>query len=220
MPSCLESAVRTLEFFSAIVIRRSLRLFLRGGDDKKLLGGHHRAVDDFDDAADGKQVKTAIKSFIAINSTSRATKIAQIEAELRDVLRFRTPLIALAVPPQEPQLTARSDSTLLFDPDNAAGAAEDSPGGGGSGSAGARRAGSRLQSMPNVLQNPSASDAAAAAAAASSSAAKTGSDDRSVAKLPSSTSVPQISQLQGRLSLPKAPVHPTIQGNSPELSNL
>ena len=58
--------MRTLEFFSAIVIRRSLRLFLRGGDDKKLLGGHHRAVDDLDDAADGKQVKTAIKSFIAI----------------------------------------------------------------------------------------------------------------------------------------------------------
>ena len=54
MPSCLESAVRTLEFFSAIVIRRSLRLFLRGGDDKKLFGGHHSTVDDLDNAADGK----------------------------------------------------------------------------------------------------------------------------------------------------------------------
>ena len=46
-----------LVFISAIVIRRSVGLFLRGGDDKKLLRGHHRALDDFHDAADGKQVK-------------------------------------------------------------------------------------------------------------------------------------------------------------------
>ena len=94
----------------------------------------------------------------------------------------RTPLVL-----QHPQLTARSDATLLFESDTA----EASP---GSVSASARRAaGSRLQSMPNVLQNPSESAATADHA---------GNDDRYVAKLPSSTSVPQISQLQGWLSLP------------------
>ena len=57
-PSLNYTIGKTGEFISAIVIRRSIGLFLRGGDDKKLFGGHHGAVDDLDNAADGKQVKS------------------------------------------------------------------------------------------------------------------------------------------------------------------
>ena len=77
------------------------------------------------------------------------------------------------------QFSARSDATLLHEP---AAAEAASP-------CCARRAGAgggRLQSMPDILKDP-----------AEAAVGTTTSQPGSGAKLPSSTSVPQISQLQG-----------------------